>query len=177
VIIAGRRQARLDEITAAHPGMRGLPLDAGDPRSVDAFARDVQQRFPELNVLINNAGISQTEDFTGGMPELSVTRSIIQTNIVGVLHLTAALLPTLEQQQASTIITTTSGLASCPSPVTPPTASARPFCTPGCSRCALSSGKRPSRCSSWLARPVFRERRWRVGRGGASWLRTRLGPV
>jgi uncharacterized oxidoreductase len=114
VIIAGRRQALLNEITAAHPGMRGMRLDAEDPRAVDVFARQVQEQFPELNVLINNAGISRPEDLTAHTVDLSVARSIIQTNIVSVLHLTAALLPTLKQQPASTIITTSSGLAFMP---------------------------------------------------------------
>jgi uncharacterized oxidoreductase len=114
VIIAGRRQPLLDEITAAHPGMRGMRLDLEDPRAVDAVARRVQEEFPALNVLVNNAGISRPEDLTAETVDVSVARSIIQTNIVGVLQLTAALLPTLKQQPAATIITTTSGLAFMP---------------------------------------------------------------
>jgi uncharacterized oxidoreductase len=114
VIIAGRRQHLLDEITAAHPGMRGTQLDVEDPRAVDAFAAHIEEQFPELNVLINNAGISQPEDLTADTIDLSVARSIIHTNIVSVLHLTAALLPALKQQPNSTIITTSSGLAFVP---------------------------------------------------------------
>jgi uncharacterized oxidoreductase len=114
VIIAGRRQALLDEITAAHSGMRGIQLDVEDPPAVDAFAAQIREQFPELNVLINNAGISRPEDLTSDTIDVSVARSIIQTNIVGVLHLTAALLPTLKQQPHSTIITTSSGLAFVP---------------------------------------------------------------
>jgi uncharacterized oxidoreductase len=114
VIIAGRRQGLLDEITAAHPGMRGMQLDVEDARAVDVFAHQVQERFPELNVLINNAGISRPEDLTARTVDLSVARSIIQTNIVGVLHLTSLLLPALKQHPAATIITTTSGLAFMP---------------------------------------------------------------
>jgi uncharacterized oxidoreductase len=114
VIIAGRRQALLDEISAAHPGMQGMPLDADDARAVDAFALEVQQRFPELNVLINNAGISRPEDLTAPTVDLAAARSIIQTNILGVLQLTAALLPMLKRQPSATIITTSSGLAFMP---------------------------------------------------------------
>ena len=114
VIIAGRRQALLDEITAAHPGMRGMRLDAEDPRSIEDLARQVREQFPGLNVLINNAGVSRPEDFTAPTVDLSVARSIVQTNIVGVLHLTAVLLPLLQQQPASTILTVTSGLAFLP---------------------------------------------------------------
>jgi uncharacterized oxidoreductase len=46
VIIAGRRQHLLSEITAAHDGMRGLQVDVDDPRAVGAFAAHVQEQFP-----------------------------------------------------------------------------------------------------------------------------------
>ena len=114
VIIAGRRQHLLNEITAAHPGMHGMQLDVEDPRALDAFAGRVQERFPELNVLINNAGLSRREDFTADSIDISVARSIVQTNILSVIHLTAALLPTLKQRPHSTVIATTSGLGFVP---------------------------------------------------------------
>ncbi len=114
VIIAGRRQHLLDEITAAHPGMHGMRLDIEHPGELEAMAAHIQVEFPELNLLINNAGISKPEDLTADTIDVAVARSIIHTNIVSVLHLTAALLPTLKQQPHSTIITTTSGLAFVP---------------------------------------------------------------
>jgi len=114
VIIAGRRQALLNEIAAAHPGMRGMQLDVEDPGAVDAFAAGIREEFPALNVLINNAGISRPEDLAADTIDLSAARSIIQTNIISVLHLTAALLPNLKQQPNSTIVTTSSGLAFVP---------------------------------------------------------------
>ena len=113
VVIAGRRQHLLDEITAAHPGMHGVPLDVEDPAAIDAFAARVRGQWPGLNVLVNNAGISRPEDLAGEA-DLSVSRSIIQTKVVSVLHLTAALLPTLKTQPHATVITTTSGLAFVP---------------------------------------------------------------
>ncbi len=114
VIIAGRRQYLLDEITAAHPGIQGVRLDVEDSWEIDAFAARIRAQYPELNVLINNAGISRTEDLAADTIDFSTALSIVQTNIIGVLHLTAALLPTLKQQPHSTIITTSSGLAFVP---------------------------------------------------------------
>jgi uncharacterized oxidoreductase len=114
VIVAGRRQPQLDAIVAAHPGMHGMKLDVADPGALDVFALDVRKRFPSLNVLVNNAGISGSEDLTGEAIDVSAADSIIHTNILGVLHLTATLLPTLRRQPQSTIITTTSGLAFVP---------------------------------------------------------------
>jgi uncharacterized oxidoreductase len=114
VIIAGRRQHLLDEITAAHPGMCGMQLDVENLRALDALAGRLQEQFPALNVLINNAGISRREDLTAETIDTSLARSIIHTNILGVIHLTAALLPILKRRPHSTIITTTSGLGFVP---------------------------------------------------------------
>lgn len=114
VIIAGRRQRLLDEITEANPGMRGMQLDVEESRAIAAFAARVREQFPRLNILVNNAGISRPEDLASDSLDLSVARSIIQTNIVSVLELTAALLPTLKRQPKSTIVTTSSGLAFVP---------------------------------------------------------------
>jgi uncharacterized oxidoreductase len=38
VLIAGRRQGRLDEMMAANPGMIGFQLDVRNPAAIDAFA-------------------------------------------------------------------------------------------------------------------------------------------
>src|SRR5258707_8676504 len=105
------RQAALNEITAAHPGMRGIQLDVEDSRAVDAFAATIQEEFPGLNVLVNNAGITRAEDLTAESIDVSVPRSIIQTNIVSAIQLTAKLLPVLNRQPSATIIGTSSGPA------------------------------------------------------------------
>jgi uncharacterized oxidoreductase len=114
VIIAGRRQQLLDEITGAHPTMRGIRLDVGDGEVLRAFAAGVAAEFPDLNVLINNAGISRMEDLTGEAADFATSRDIVQTNILGTLHLTTALLPVLHGQPSATIINTSSGLAFVP---------------------------------------------------------------
>ena len=62
VIVAGRRQALLDEVTAANPGMASTALDVQDIDSLPDFATGIAQQFPALNVLINNAGIMKPED-------------------------------------------------------------------------------------------------------------------
>jgi uncharacterized oxidoreductase len=114
VIIAGRRQALLDEITAANPGMSGMQLDVTDSAAIAPFVAEVRRRFPALNVLINNAGISRGEDLTADTIDVGIATSMIQTNIVSVLALTSALLPTLRQQERAAIMATTSGLAFVP---------------------------------------------------------------
>ncbi|WP_343315713.1 SDR family NAD(P)-dependent oxidoreductase [Brucella sp. BE17] len=114
VIITGRREGLLNEITTEHPGMIGIRLDVEDPENIAALASHIRETFPDLNTLINNAGITKTQDLVSGSADISLSEAIIRTNITGVLHITAALLPVLQSQQAATIITTTSGLAFVP---------------------------------------------------------------
>lgn len=114
VIIVGRRRQLLDEITAAHPGMRGLQADLQDPQALGRLAEQVRASFPCLDMLVNNAGISRLEDWDGEGIDIDTALSIIDTNIVSVLRLTAALLPLLAQQPSAAIVTVTSGLAFVP---------------------------------------------------------------
>lgn len=119
VIIAGRRQSVLDETTAANPGMKSLRLDVESADAIKAFAEEVASEFPSLNVLINNAGIMRSEDWAAESVDLSTAESIVTTNLLGPLRLTAALLPTLRKQPRATIMNVSSGLAFLPLALTP----------------------------------------------------------
>lgn len=57
VIVAGRRQNLLDEVTAGRTGIAGIRLDLDDPASVAGLAGTIRTHFPALNVLVANAGI------------------------------------------------------------------------------------------------------------------------
>jgi uncharacterized oxidoreductase len=114
VIIAGRRQERLDEITASHSGMEGLALDVTDPAALTRFAATVKERFPQLNVLINNAGIARVENYSADTVDYASALEVLQTNVSSILQLTAELLPLLRSQPHATLMVTTSGLAYVP---------------------------------------------------------------
>lgn len=119
VIIAGRREQVLDQVTAANPGMQSLLLDIQDKADIVAFARTAIERFPALNVVINNAGIMKDEDVTETEAHLAVAEETVVTNLLGPIRLTAALLPHLLKQPRATLMTVSSGLAFVPLGVTP----------------------------------------------------------
>lgn len=119
VIIAGRRQALLDRITAEHPDIVGFALDVTDPAAIAAVAAQVRQDHPSLNVLINNAGIMQAEDLTNPAYDPAQAEAMIATNLVAPIRLTAALLPQLRAQPRSAVLNVTSGLAFVPLAITP----------------------------------------------------------
>jgi uncharacterized oxidoreductase len=112
VIITGRRQDALDEVAAANAGIETLPLDVTDAEAIARFAADVSERFPDLNVVIHNAGIMRAEQIGDG--DLPVAEATVATNLLGPIRLNSALLPLLRSQPEGTIMTVTSGLAFLP---------------------------------------------------------------
>jgi len=119
VVIAGRRKQALDEVVAANPGMKSLTVDITDAAQIRAFAAEAAQKFPALNVLINNAGIMRRENLAAQQPDLADSEAIVATNLLGPIRLTAALLPHLQKQPHAAIINVSSGLAFLPLTHTP----------------------------------------------------------
>jgi uncharacterized oxidoreductase len=119
IIIAGRRRSALEAVAAANPGMAVEELDVADAAAIPAFAARVTAAHPELNVLINNAGIMVAEDLTAEPFDLSVAEATVTTNLLGPIRLTAALLPHLRRRPAATVMTVTTGLAFVPLARTP----------------------------------------------------------
>lgn len=119
VIIAGRRQEALDEVTAANPGMAAVTLDVTDAAAIRRFAAGITQEYPALNVLINNAGIMRAEALLDQPDDLADMEATVTTNLLGPIRLTAALLPHLRKQPQATIMNVSSGLAFVPLVLTP----------------------------------------------------------
>ncbi|HET9200732.1 MAG TPA: SDR family NAD(P)-dependent oxidoreductase [Dehalococcoidia bacterium] len=98
VVVGARRIDRLDSL-AAEIGGRAMRLDVRDGQSVEDFAESV----PALNVLVNNAGGAF------GLEELAKAdvdnwRAMWETNVLGLMLVTRALLPKLESSGAGHIV-------------------------------------------------------------------------
>jgi len=119
VIIAGRRKQTLDETTTANPGMKSVIVDVEDRSTLAAFAAQVTEEYPALNVLINNAGIMRAENLLDQPGDIADAEATIATNLLGPIRLTAALLPHLQKQAQAAVINVTSGLAFVPLAFTP----------------------------------------------------------
>ncbi|MCP2167411.1 SDR family oxidoreductase [Goodfellowiella coeruleoviolacea] len=119
VIIGGRRAELLDQIAAEHPGIDTVQLDTSDAASIDAAAKQVLARHPDLNVLVTMAGIMRVEDWHAPGSFLASAESVITTNVLGPIRLIAAFVEHLQAQPDATIMTVSSGLAFTPLKVTP----------------------------------------------------------
>jgi NAD(P)-dependent dehydrogenase (short-subunit alcohol dehydrogenase family) len=96
VIVSSRK---VDDVTATGQELAKLgdcvaiPADISTPEGAAALASAVQERFPSLDVLVNNAGA------TWGAPLQEFPPSgwdkVLHTNVEGVFHLTVALLDAL----------------------------------------------------------------------------------
>jgi uncharacterized oxidoreductase len=105
VIIAGRRRGHLDAVVAANPGMQSVELDIADPRSIQETATKLIAEYPELNVLINNAGVMSPDQAASALDEKQLT-STVATNFVGPVLMTSALIEQLKSRQGTIVYNT-----------------------------------------------------------------------
>lgn len=113
VIISGRRKSHLDATTAANPGMASVEMDVNDPASIAAVAAQVTREYPELNVIINNAGVMHIDDASMAIDE-ELMLSTVSTNLLGPIRVTSALVEHLKKQPDATIFNVSSVLGFVP---------------------------------------------------------------
>lgn len=89
VIVAGRRKALLDEIAKLNPGIDTVELDIGDAARIQEVAAQLIERYPALNVVINNAGVMPFDD-AGGPFDDDQARRLVDTNLLGPVRVSAA---------------------------------------------------------------------------------------
>ena len=118
VIVAGRRHEALEETAAGRDGIHAMTVDVEDAADLRRFAKAVVERFPALNVLINNAGIMRYED-ASAQRDLADAEATVVTNLLGPIRLIDALVDHLSTQPDSAIVNVTSGLAFVPFPKAP----------------------------------------------------------
>lgn len=114
VIVAGRRGALLQEISARHPGIDTVVMDVADAASVQRAATEVLQRHPRLNVLINNAGIMPFDDVASAAFDEEQAARLVGTNLLGPARVSAAFVEHLKRQPQAWIVNNTSVLAFLP---------------------------------------------------------------
>ncbi|MEL7965063.1 SDR family oxidoreductase [Vreelandella neptunia] len=118
VIVAGRRVETPEESIAGQQNMHAMVIDVEDSEDIAAFAKRVVAEHPNLNVLINNAGIMRREDLTSTHDLIDAEQTVV-TNLLGPIRLTNALTDHLVSQPDATIVNVSSGLAFVPLSGTP----------------------------------------------------------
>ncbi|MCF3177920.1 MULTISPECIES: SDR family oxidoreductase [Streptomyces] len=102
VVLTARRKDRIEALAAELPHAEAYALDVTDRAAVDAFAAALD-RYPSIDVLVNNAGGALgAEPVATGDP--ADWRAMYEVNVLGVLHMTQALLPSLTASGDGTVV-------------------------------------------------------------------------
>ena len=116
-VFLGARNAGLGEEAAAklraeNIDVRHVALDLGRPETIASAATAIATDFGRLDVLVNNAGINDHSDGPPSAVDLDAVRRVMETNFLGTLAVTQAMLPLLREAPAGRIVNVSSGLGS-----------------------------------------------------------------
>ncbi|KZT05921.1 NAD(P)-binding protein [Laetiporus sulphureus 93-53] len=125
VIVAGRRQERLDELTEEGDRIKAVNFDVNSGRdALKSSVQDIVTNYPDLDAVMFSSGIQHIFDFK--KPEsvdLDKLETELNTNYTSIIRMTTFFLPHFlklsERGRPSFIITVTSGLAIVPGPWVP----------------------------------------------------------
>ncbi|NEA38952.1 SDR family NAD(P)-dependent oxidoreductase [Streptomyces sp. SID11385] len=112
---AARGAAAVESLRAEGARAFAVALDVTSEESVAAAARTIEETAGRLDVLVNNAGIGGTTEDGAQDPttlDLDVLRTVLDTNVFGVVRVTNALLPLLLRAPAPRVVNVSSNMGS-----------------------------------------------------------------
>lgn len=114
VIGVGRNNQKLNELAENYPQFIPLRADLSKHEELERIAMFIKNEHPDLNVLINNAGVQYNYLFAEELHVLNKIEHEVAVNLLAPLKLTALLLPTLKLNKHSAIVNVSSGLGLVP---------------------------------------------------------------
>lgn len=102
VIIGARHQERAEKAIGKLKSqgvdvLGWVNIELADLNSIQQAAKEVNEKYPDLTLLVNNAGIPGDMSVDGGHTEISDIKKTIDVNFIGTFALTKALLSLLEK--------------------------------------------------------------------------------
>ncbi|KAJ9620498.1 hypothetical protein H2203_007704 [Taxawa tesnikishii (nom. ined.)] len=122
VIIAGRTESTLQATSKEIGATAYYHLDTGDIDSLPAFIKKITSEHPELDCLVNNAGVQRPLNVNDMQADEFLTKADneININIRGPMHLAIGLLPHFKSKQGAVIMNVSSVLGYIPSSIINP---------------------------------------------------------
>jgi len=115
VIITGRNEERLLRAANSLRNTTAIVSDVTDESDVNSLVEKVYNEFPELNILVNNAGRAFVYQLGENVGASGKAADEMRTNYLSIIQLTEKLLPLLNKQQEAAIVNVTSIVAIAPS--------------------------------------------------------------
>lgn len=116
IIITGRDRKKLEQVKQLYPDIYTIQSDVSDAAQIKQLYEEVTKQFPELNIIINNAGIMRNLDLRLENEDIT---SEIDINLSGTIRMVDQFLPHLRKQKTAAIVNISSGLAFLPFPLSP----------------------------------------------------------
>ncbi|QNE21160.1 SDR family oxidoreductase [Kribbella qitaiheensis] len=107
-----RGQATAKELKADGLDAEAIQLEVTDESSIRTAAKSIEQAHGRLDVLVNNAAIIAEGDTAASEIAADVLRKGYETNVVGLVAVTQAMLPLLRQADSARIVNLSTGLSS-----------------------------------------------------------------
>ncbi|PYF08350.1 SDR family oxidoreductase [Ureibacillus chungkukjangi] len=111
VIVVGRGEEKLFEAKKKYPQLHTRACDVSKEDERIQLVEWVIKEFPQLNVLVNNAGIQQRVNLLNASNDWKYYQNEIAINVEGPIHLSMLLIEHFMKQKEAAIINITSGLA------------------------------------------------------------------
>lgn len=118
VIITGRNGIKLLEIKNRYPEIHTFQSDVAHPEDIERLYHKLILQFPELNILINNAGEMRKISLHHNHDLTDITREI-EINLMGPIRMVQQFLPHLKTKRNAAVLNVTSGIALMPFPIAP----------------------------------------------------------
>jgi len=108
VIITGRNSAKLQKAAAQLKNVTAIPCDINAEADVKNLVKQVQEKFSDLSVLVNNAGHAYAYQLSSEANAFAKASEEIATNYLSLIRLTEQLLPVLSKQKEAAIVNVSS---------------------------------------------------------------------
>lgn len=108
----GRAEAALAELRRIGGAFESVRIDVTDEESITEATRHIEEKHGRLDILVNNAGIVDADDGPAGKASIAAIRRIMETNFIGAVAVTQAMLPLLKKSKAARIVNLSSTLGS-----------------------------------------------------------------
>jgi len=120
VMVTGRHATTLDRAARDNPGLETFVSDIADPASRTDLADHLVKVMPDLDVVVNNAGIQRRVPLAADAAPWTERAREVETLLGGPVHLNHLLIPVLlAHGRRATIVNVTSGGAFVPQPFAP----------------------------------------------------------
>jgi uncharacterized oxidoreductase len=111
IIVTGRNMDALNETKRKFPKVSTFQSDVSNPNDIEQLYDVVTRQFPDLNIIINNAGLMRLIDLQDVTLDLGNINQEIATNLSGTIQMVHQFLPHLLKKKFAAIVNVSSGIA------------------------------------------------------------------